>query len=54
MSLSSWYHHKAEQCTRLATGTVDPLKRTLYLSEQKSWLALVAPIDLEAGGKEPD
>lgn len=54
MSLSYWYHFKAEQCVALAISATDPLKRAAYLSERESWLAVAAQADLEEEEEEDE
>jgi hypothetical protein len=37
MSESNWYHHKAEECGRLAAVARDPLVREGHLRDQRDW-----------------
>ena len=45
MSMASWYHHKAEQCARLAKEATERRKRTDLKTERKLWLQLAEELE---------
>jgi hypothetical protein len=47
MSAFAWYHHKAEQCARMAKAATDPRMRAEYEERQGLWLEI-------ADGVEPE
>jgi hypothetical protein len=56
MSLAAWYHHKADQCARLANDAGEPRKRFDLEAERKLWLQIAEQIEMdEVGwfGREP-
>jgi len=56
MSMAAWYHHKADQCARLAKDAIERRKRSDFEIERKLWLQIAAQIEIdEVGwfGREP-
>jgi hypothetical protein len=41
----SWYLHKAEQCAQLAKNAADARRRSVFESEQISWLQLAREVE---------
>ncbi len=44
MPVSGWYHHKAEQCARLAAAATDPVIRIRYEEEGVLWRGIARDI----------
>jgi hypothetical protein len=47
MSALAWYHHKAEQCARMAKVTIDPKMRADYKERESLWLEIADDVELE-------
>jgi hypothetical protein len=47
MSLAAWYHHKADQCARLAKDAIEPRKRSDFEIERKLWLEIAEQIEMD-------
>ena len=45
MSVTQWYHRRAEQCARLANATADLRRRAELESERQLWLEIAAAIE---------
>ena len=50
---AEWYHHKAEQCARLAKETTEPRKRTDLETERKLWLEIAADLEKDERANLP-
>jgi hypothetical protein len=54
MSVTQWYHRRAEQCARLANVTADLRRRAELENERNLWLEIAAAIEKDVESKKDD